>query len=45
MKFGKIEVKVQGGLADVQLPKMVRVSQKFNDEAISDIQNATEKRS
>ncbi len=43
MEFGKIEVMVQGGLADVQLPKMVAVSQKFNDEAIADIQNETEK--
>jgi hypothetical protein len=37
MNFGKINVTIEGGF-DIELPRMIKVHQKFNDEKIDDIE-------
>lgn len=43
MKFSKINVMIDGGFDDIQLPKMFKVKQKFNEEQIDDIKKTVEK--
>ncbi|MCC3358987.1 lactate racemase domain-containing protein [Bacillus sp. REN16] len=38
MNFGKVNVTIEGGFDNIELPKMIKVHQKFNDEKIADVE-------
>ncbi|MFT5875410.1 MAG: hypothetical protein ACI8WT_004403 [Clostridium sp.] len=41
MDFGKINVMIEGGFNDIKIPKMIKIKQKFHDEAIENIESKT----